>query len=208
MLKLLLTLLLVGSLGVPSVADKLYDDLLAYHAGRVNPAHRHETEEQRQERIRWIADAIPKACAEFPFDVKLGWTLEQCVALTSTAAKWESGLIVEVHAGTRKGPSGELCLLQLHRLIAAVPDARYKVTQEERLATVGLGKEATYRCALAGVKTIAWHIHRCRLRADDLLSPSILFEQYHRPTTYCKPDFGAMSSRRALSYRALLAKIK
>ena len=54
MLKLLLTLVLDGSLGVPDqavIADKLYDDLLAYHAWRIDSAHRQETEEARQERI-------------------------------------------------------------------------------------------------------------------------------------------------------------
>ena len=91
MLKLLLTLVLVGSLGIPDqavIADKLYDDLLAYHAWRVDSAHRHETEEARQERIRWVSDGIPRACADNAdlFDTKLGWTFTQCVAFGATMA--------------------------------------------------------------------------------------------------------------------------
>jgi hypothetical protein len=208
MLKLLLTLVLVGTLGSLSVTDvssKLYDDLLAYHAGRVDLPHRHETEEQRQERIRWIADAIPQACADFPFD--MGWTFEQCVALVSAGAKWESGLLKEVHAGDRRGPAGERCLLQLHRLVSAVPDPKYRVTPEELAATVGLSAEATYHCALAGVKTFAWQIHRCRIHGNEFTAAAAAFSLYHHPSTNCEYVLSGMPAMRAKSYRALLAKL-
>ncbi len=213
MLKLLLTLVLVGSLGVPDqavIADKLYDDLLAYHAWRVDSAHRHETEEARQERIRWVSDGIPRACADNAdlFDTKLGWTFTQCVAFGATMAKWESGLMMEVQAGTRKGPAGELCLFQLHRLVSAVPDPKYRVTPEELAATVGLDAEAAYRCAYAGVKTIAWQIHRCRLRADDFTAPAAAFSLYHHPDQHCEFVLSGMPTDRARGYRALLTKLR
>lgn len=211
MLKLLLTLVLVGSLGTPDISEisnRLYDDLIVYHEGRVDLTHRHETEEQRQERIRWIADAIPKACAEFPFDTKLGWTIKQCVALVGAGAKWESGLVREVQSGDKRGPAGERCLLQLHRLVSAVPDPKYRVTPEELAATVGLSAEATERCALAGVKTFAWQIHRCRLRADSFTAPAAAFSLYHHPTTNCDYTLSGMPAARARSYRALLTKLK
>ena len=211
MLKLLLTLVLVGSLGTPDVSgisDKLYDDLLVYHEGRVDLTHRHETEEQRQERIRWIADGIPQACAEFPLDEKLGWTLEQCVALEGALAKWESGLVKEVHSGDKRGPAGERCLVQLHRLVSAVPDPKYRVTPEELAATTGLSAEATERCALAGVKTLAWQIHRCRLKANDFVAPAAAYSLYHHPDEHCEYVLTKMNTDRARSYRALLTKLR
>jgi len=190
------------------MSDKLYAELLEYHAGRVDLTHRHETEEERQERIRWIADAIPKACVEIPFDAQLGWTFEKCVALGTTTAKWESGLVREVHAGTKRGPSGERCLFQLHRLVSAVPDPKYRVTPEELALTVGLSLEATERCAVAGIKTLGWHIHRCGFRADDYLAPAYIFAQYHLPSnTHCRVLPTRMNSLRASSYRHLLAKL-
>lgn len=212
MLKLLLTLALVGSLGTPDVSgisDKLYDDLLAYHEGRVDLTHRHETEEQRQERIRWIADGIPRACVENAdlFDTRLGWTFKQCVAFGATMTKFESGLVKEVQEGTRRGPAGEICLFQLHRLISAVPDPKYRVTPEELAATVGLDAEAAYHCAYAGVKTIAWQIHRCGLRADSFTAPAEMFAEYHRPSQSCNATLTRMDSLRASGYRALLTKL-
>jgi len=205
---LLLVPFLIAAVAVDVTPETLSGFLSSYYEKRVEQNYRHETAEESAERMGWIANGITEACTEFPFDSKLGWTFNKCVAISTTFALWESGLIKEVHEGTKKGPAGELCLFQLHRFIRMVPDPVYRVTEEERQATVGLSREATHKCAFAGVKTIAWHIHRCRLRGGDILSPSILFEQYHRPKTPCAPDFGTMSSRRASSYRALLYKLE
>jgi hypothetical protein len=190
------------------MADRLYEQLVRYHAARIDVAHRHETEEERVQRIRWVADAVPAACVAFPLDPKLGWTFEQCVAMAATMAQWESALAKEVHAGTKTGPAGELCLFQLHRNISSVPDERYRVTVEERLATVGLDAEATYRCAFAGVRTIAWQVHRCRLRAGDFTSAAAAFSLYHHPDEHCDYVLSGMPAKRAASYRHLLERIK
>jgi hypothetical protein len=137
----------------------------------------------------------------------MGWTFEQCVALVGAGAKWESGLVREVHSGDRRGPAGERCLLQLHRLVSAVPDPKYRVTPEELAATVGLSAEATYHCALAGVKTFAWQIHRCRIHGNEFTAAAAAFSLYHHPSTNCEYVLSGMPAMRAKSYRALLAKL-
>jgi len=188
--------------------ERLYDELLAYHSERVHVPYRHEDEESRRERMHWIAEGVVAACRSEPLDETLGWTFNKCVALGTTAAKWESGLVLEVHSGARRGPSGERCLFQLHRLVSAVPDPRYRVTPEELAATTGLTPEATTRCAVAGVRTLAWHVHRCRFRADDYLSPAFIFAQYHMPSLRCRVIPTRMNSIRASSYRHLLTELE
>lgn len=202
-----LALFVLAASAPPIGVEKLYDSLLSYHTKRVNVNYRHETESEREARIRTIAEAIAKACEDFPLDRKLGWTTNQCIVLASTMAKWESGLIKEVHEGNKKGPAGELCLFQLHRGIANIPDPVYRTSEAERLLTVGTDPESTLRCATAGVKTIAWQIHRCSLTAGDFTAPAKMFEQYHWPDVNCTFRFNGMSSDRAASYRSLLAKL-
>jgi hypothetical protein len=98
--------------------------------------------------------------------------------------------------------------LQLHRLVSAVPDPKYRVTPEELAATVGLSAEATAHCALAGVRTFAWQIHRCRLRGDNFTSAAAAFSLYHHPDANCEYVLSGMPAARARSYRALLSKLK
>ena len=206
---LLVLLAFLALAAVPAAISScdLYDSLLAYHEKRVPVHMRHEDEPARQERIRWIAESIIKACADFPLDEKLGWTSNQCIALAATMAKWESGLTRAVHEGSKKGPSGELCLFQIHRGVTQVPDPLYRTTEAERLETVGLSAEATDRCALAGVKDIAWQIHRCGMRAGDALSPARMFEQYHWPDPSCTYKLDPMSMARSRSYHTLLTQL-
>jgi hypothetical protein len=198
----------IAAAPAPVTVEQLSDALVAYHASRVDLAHRGEDEPARIERIGWVAAGIVAACKEHPFDEKLGWTFNKCVALSSTAAKWESGLLREVHSGAKLGAAGERCLFQLHRSVSSVPDARYRVTPEELIATTGLDAEATARCAEAGVKSIGWHLHRCSLRGDDFVAPAELFAEYHHPSNNCVATLTKMNSDRARSYRALLARLE
>jgi hypothetical protein len=192
----------------PVTSDQLAAELVDYHAHRVDIAHRHETEEARVERIRWIADGAIAACDSEPLDEKLGWTRTRCIALVSTTAKWESALARDVHAGEKLGSAGERCLVQLHRSISNVPDPRYRVTPEELARTTGLDAESTARCLRAGVRTLGWHIHRCRLHADDFTAPARVFDAYHRAAPCDQYALSGMPAERARSYRALLAKLE
>lgn len=193
-----------------SVPDRLAEILIKYHGQRVDSAHIHknENEEERQARIRIVAEQIDIACNEHPFDVSLGWTHVQCDALASAAAQWESGLLEDVHSGAKRGPAGERCLFQLHRYVSAVPNPKYRVTPEELVATTGTGVEATHTCAVAGVKTLGWQIHRCRLRAGDFVSAAAAFSLYHHPTVNCEYVLSGMPAARARSYRGIEARLR
>jgi hypothetical protein len=196
------------ALSAPVTSARLAAELVTYHEHRVDIAHRHETEESRLERLRWLADGIIAGCTAEPFDVKLGWTFNQCVALATTAAEWESGLMVEVESGALRGPAGELGPWQLHRFVSAVPNPKYRVTPEELAASVGLSAETAALAARLGVRTLGWHVHRCRLRGTDFVAPAELFAEYHRPSVNCTATLTKMNSDRARSYRALLARLE
>jgi hypothetical protein len=187
------------------LTEALFLLLLGYHSVHVNPAWRHEADEDRRARIHDIAEAVVAAC-KGEIDLMPGWPLAGCVALEATAAKWESGFRVEIHSGEEKGPAGELCLNQLHRTVSLIPNAKYRVTREEWLATPGLGLESTERCTFAGVKVLAWHVHRCKIRYEGGgWWPAVqIFSEYHHPSQTCGAVALPMSTRRALSYQYLL----
>jgi hypothetical protein len=58
------------------------------------------------------------------------------------------------------------------------------------------------------VKTLGWHIHRCRLRGDDFVAPAEVFAEFHHPSPVCAATLTKMNSDRARSYRALLARLE
>lgn len=217
MKKYLALLLAVATLAaVPSSAstvtpERLAGELESYFKIRVDSTHRHETPEETTARMLQIATGAVDACTSqiALFDPqKLGWTENKCIALVTTAAKWESGLIKETHAGTHRGPAGERCLVQLHRLVSAIPNPIYRITPEELAATTGLDDEATHACMHEGVKALAWQIHRCGYRADDFLAPVKTFSQYHHPRACDDYVLSGMPAWRAASFRSLLKKIE
>lgn len=180
--------------------------LFNYYLSRVPEHLRHETNDEALARITTISYAIGRACQEHPIP---GWPIEGCVALAGTAAKWESGLTREVHAGAKLGPSGELCLFQIHP-DALANDPAYRVTREEWNTLGGIDVEATVRCATAGVKTLGYHVHRCRIGFENggWIAAARVFSEYHLPSTACHAAISRMSVSRAMDYRALYRKLK
>lgn len=181
-------------------------DFIKYGTVR-DPNPQGENIDERSERYAQIAESIVKACRNHPWP---GWPLEGCVALSSTAAKWESGLLRSVHEGGLKGPAGELCLFQLHRLIVRVPDESWRVTREEWLKTTGLDREATDMCADAGVRSLGWQVKRCSIKYEGggWYQAGRVFQAYHLPNSGCPIMISEMSGKRGRSYQSLLWKIQ
>jgi len=180
--------------------------LFTYHTTRVPPQYRHETEDARQTRIRTIAQAQVEECIENRIP---GWPLKACVALGTTIAQWESGLLEEVHSGAKKGPAGEVCLFQLHRAVTAIPDKHYRITKEELEQSTGTDLDHTRMCVRLGMRIVRWHIKRCAIKYEGggWSNTIALFAEYHHPDTYCHAYPLAMSSARAMSYQSLLHKL-
>lgn len=208
----LLILAAVTAVAPPLTEDRLTALLADYHVHRVDSAHRvGETEAERLERMRRLASGLLSACdAVFPalVDSRLGWDRTRCVALGAATIEWESGLLLEVHSGKRLGPAGERCVFQLHRKVSAVPDPRYRVTAEDLARVNGVDAESTDLCTLSGVKTIAWQIHRCGLRADDFAAPAKLFSLYHHPRLCDDYVLSGMPAQRARTYRWIDARLR
>jgi hypothetical protein len=122
----------------------------------------------------------------------------------ATLVKWESGLLESIHAG-KPGPSGELCLAQLHRSIVNVPHADYAITRAEWLATPGL--DSTRHCIDIALRVIRWHVYRCNRYRDDFWDVSNIFAEYHHPTTFCESKVLPMSKKRKKSYDQMKKKI-
>jgi hypothetical protein len=202
-------IVLVGALALTVQADALSEELFRYHTHRVDVAHRHgETEGARKERMRWIGDGIVAACETVPLERKLGWRPLDCVALAAIMAEWESGLMIQVQSGEKRGPAGEIGLWQLHRFVSAVPNASYRVSPQDLKDMVGLSPVATVLQALGGVKTIGWHVHRCQLHRSDVWTVARIFAEYHHPSVKCNAVVDTMSMQRSASYRNLLHRLE
>lgn len=188
----------------------LFALLRSYYDTRVPVRYRTETEEVLDARLMNIATALDSACKSHPFDAKLGWNYASCIALAATTAKWESGLLEDVHSGKKRGPSGERCLFQIHRAVVSVPDAKYRVTAGELEQTTGTDEAATIVCVIGGVKTLGWHIHRCRIRYEDggRYPAARVFAEYHHPYALCGAPIDGMSMARASGYQAMLHKVQ
>jgi hypothetical protein len=176
--------------------------LIDYHSGRVVPEWRHETEESRIARIERIARGNIRACEQQPVG---RFQFDECLALVSTLEKFESGLILEVHAGTTLGKAGERCLGQLHRTVTKVPD-KHRITPEELEATTGLSQDATNVCALGIAKTFAHHSHRCTIDPNrSWLDVAVLFTEYHSPGMCVGSGAGG---KRARAYQTMVRQIR
>lgn len=178
--------------------------LLTYYQSRVPENMRHETIEETVSRITLISYALGKVCEEHPIP---GWPYEACVALGATAVKWESGLLEKVHSGEKRGPSGELCLFQLHPG-AVASDPAYRIENWSTLG--GTDQAATERCVDAGMKTIAYHIHRCHIgfEAGGWFSGASVFAEFHVPSSTCTASISRMSVIRGRDYQKLYRKLK
>ncbi len=182
----------------------LFEDFQKYGEWR----EPNSTETARDERYRLIASSIVDACKRRSWP---GWPLAGCVALAATAAKWESGLLKDVHEGGRLGPSGERCLFQLHRKAVAIPSPEWRISPEEWKRTTGLDEEATQACADAGVRALGWQVARCRIAFEGggWYPASRVFEEYHVPLPGCPVrGISEMSGKRGRNYSSLLAKIR
>jgi hypothetical protein len=176
--------------------------LIDYHSGRVVPEWRHETEESRIARIERIARSNIRACELQPIG---RFQFDECMALVSTLQKFESGLILEVHSGEKRGKAGEMCLGQLHRTVTKVPD-KHRITPEELQATVGLSQDATNTCSLGIAKVFAHHSHRCTIDPHrSWLDVAVLFAEYHNPGQ-CLGSTAA--GKRARAYQTMVNQIR
>lgn len=191
------------------IAEVLSALLIKYHATRVHERYWGESDADRHARIARIAAANVRACQ----DVKLPgrWTFAGCLALLTTTEEWESGLERAVHSGERRGPAGELCLVQLHHNVTrpgAIRDIDYQISEEEWASLGGLDEAATYRCAFAGAKVLMSHAARCvPFAGDSWWSAAQIFAEYHHPSNTCAAVVSTMSSHRGMTYSLLYRKL-
>ena len=178
--------------------------LVVYYNSRVPEYLRHETPAETDDRLKMIVESIDRACDEHPLE---GWSHDGCVALGVTAAKWESGFLPSVHSGEKRGPSGEVCLFQIHPG-AVAGDPAYRVTREEWLSLPGTDPKSTLACAVAGIKTLAWHIHRCHFNDEERYTAALVFAEYHQPTQTCAAMPSRMSFARATDYAKTLKVLR
>jgi len=199
-------LALSGTVSDTTIVDRVFDDLHEYGALREPSGPIGETYEERDARYRDVAGAIDMACTQHPWP---GWPHAACVALSETAAKWESGILKTVHEGSLLGKAGERCLFQLHRKITLVPNDHWRVSEAEWKQTTGLGPEATARCADAGVRVLGWQIVRCGIKyeAGGRYAAAHVFAEYHLPDANCRSVVSKMSDMRAGSYLTALRKL-
>jgi hypothetical protein len=203
----LLVLLALAVTSTEPLPERVFDGLHEYGKAREPNGPIAETMTERDARYHDIAVGIDAACTRHPWP---GWPHVACVALATTAAKWESGLLKTVHEGTLLGKAGERCLFQLHRKVSLVPSAKWRVTPEEWAATTGLGAEATARCADAGVRVLGWQIARCGIKYEQggRYVASQVFAEYHMPSADCRTVISRMSDTRAGSYQAELMRLR
>jgi hypothetical protein len=194
----------------PTLFDALAAMLLKYHAGRVHERYWGESPSERRGRISLIARANIAACRRVKLPGR--WSPGGCLALLVTVEEWESGLERGVHEGTKRGPAGEACLVQLHPSVyrqGAIRDPDYRVTKEEWESLPGLGEEATEACAFAGAKVLMYHVERCSVpfSADSWWAAARVFAEYHHPSGECRAHVLPMSSRRGMTYASIYRKL-
>ena len=179
-----------------------------------------ETDAEHDARITYVVEDIVEEADEHA--KWIGYQADEVTALGLAFAYNESAFAWEVHAGepwperpSPFGPAGERCFFQLHRTAYMVPLDKWRPFElEEFEALTGLDRAATRRCALAGVRVIAWHAHRCRAylapyraKGDHLWVGAVIAAQYHRPSLPCG-SLSTGSIRRGRLYRSMLYQLR
>lgn len=193
-----------------TLAEAILAGLLKYHATRVPERYWGESHVEREARISRIAEANVHACRTVKLPGR--WTFGGCLALLQTVEQWESGLERSVHSGEKRGPAGEICLVQLHHRVTApeaIHDPDYKVTEEEWESLGGLDIDATRRCAFAGAKILMYHASRCRIpfAADSWWMAARIFAEFHHPDNECHATILPMSSHRGMTYASIYRRL-
>lgn len=182
--------------------DQLAALLINYYAVRSQAP----VSDEDRARLTVIAQANVEECEENPIP---GWPKKACVAIAANTQMWESGLLADVHAGTKRGPAGERCLMQLHRSVTAIAVAKYRITRAEWEQVEGVDLEHTKNCVRLGMRIMRWHIQRCALKYEGggWYNVASLYNEYHRPSSTCRATPSPLSGRRATAYKNLLGKI-
>ncbi len=150
----------------------------------------------RKARIGNIATHVVKHCETYA--PRARYPVDACAAVAMNGAFWESSLRYDVHTGERKGPGGEECLFQIHRLSSAVPFDQWRPHPYGTNA----GIENTSRCVESGVKIFMYHVWRCGLRLLELHPLALLYSEYHQPGD-CKTLSGNSYNRANMALRTL-----
>jgi len=173
------------------MVEALYRMLLLYHTLKVGSSYALEDRDQQKARLHDIAQSSVEACRAHPLwymvrKKRVEWPLVGCSSWTATAAKWESGLLVEIHSGAKLGPAGERGPWQLHRFVTHIPDRRWAISMEEWKKIGGLGPEPTRYAADLALRVIGWHVYRCQIpyKGGDLFQAARLFAEYHHPSGF------------------------
>ena len=177
--------------------------LLALFLAYRSSAPSTESPAEREVRLRLLSDTIVETCERTPIS---SWPLYACTALVATVTKWESGLRRDIHDG-KPGPSGEICIGQLHRSVSMIPNPDYAITSQEREATKGIAN--TDKCIDLTLRIIRYHVYRCeRYRVDGTWDVSQIFAEYHHPTIRCTSAILPMSVKRAKDYKRIRNRLK
>ena len=193
-----------------TLAEALLAMLLKFHTTRVPERYWGESGLEREARISRIAESEVYACRKVKLPGR--WTFGGCLALLQTVERWESGLERGVHSGEKRGPAGEICLVQLHHRVTApdaIHDPDYKITEEEWESLPGLDIDATRRCSFAGAKILMYHVSRCSIpfSADSWWTAARIFAEYHHPANDCHAVVLPMSSHRGMTYAMIYRRL-
>lgn len=93
--------------------------------------------------------------------------------LAATSLK-ESGLWESVHDGSRRGPSGEICLMQIHPV-----NTQWKAWAPSFESLAGTTVAATELCFLAGGQSLTSALNRCWARKYHKNWLEAMFTSYH-----------------------------
>jgi hypothetical protein len=170
-----------------------------------------ETPGEATERWGVVARAFEAVATDPPPAWCPEWATIGMIRGGVTIARAESAFWRSVHEGKLRGPSGEVCLMQIHPRTAA----RLGVDLE---SLVGLDPASTERCIRVGVELLAVGIERCwgpgKLGRDWFQRAVV---GYWTPAT-CTPSgeqvkgvelrgrlYARTGQRRPLTFRAMLA---
>ena len=100
------------------------------------------------------AQALATAHAEFLPKWPRGGT--ELAAAQLTIIRFESGNLLGVHDGSIRGPSGEVCLMQIHPT-----NGTWRKYSDSFEALAGVDLEATTACIRTGTASLVWAANRC-----------------------------------------------
>jgi hypothetical protein len=123
-------------------------------------------------RYETTAEALATVHAEFlPRWRRSG---DEPAAVQLTVIRFESGFLEGVHGGSIRGPSGEICLMQIHP-----SNGLWKRYAPSFESLAGTDLASTERCLRSGTASLVWSLNHCLKRRYYKNAIPALFSSYH-----------------------------